>query len=196
MGLRYRAFSSDRKASVEGYVWGRWRRLRWRLDGPDHSRFFNWRSPGRRSVWLAGRSHRARLAALTVSILTYSIFSGAGYLAQAPWHLAVFRFLAAIGMGGEWAVGVALVMECWPDKHRPWLAGTIGAAANIGIFLSALSHGFFRSRLTQWRWMFLVGASPALLTFLIRLFVPESERWKMAVGRRKAARYLRYFRHR
>src|SRR5436190_4002033 len=81
--------------------------------------------------WLGDRIGRVR--ALTLSILTYSIFSGAGYLAQAPWHLAVFRFLAAIGMGGEWAVGVALVMECWPDKHRPWLAGTIGAAANIGI---------------------------------------------------------------
>jgi len=134
--------------------------------------------------WLGDRIGRVR--ALTLSILTYSIFSGAGYLAQAPWHLAVFRFLAAIGMGGEWAVGVALVMECWPDKHRPWLAGTIGAAANIGIFLVGFVARIFPVTPDSWRWMFLVGASPALLTFLIRLFVPESEKWRIAVGAQKS----------
>jgi SHS family sialic acid transporter-like MFS transporter len=134
--------------------------------------------------WLGDRIGRVR--ALTLSILTYSIFSGAGYFAHAPWHLALFRFLAAIGMGGEWAVGVALVMECWPDKYRPLLAGVIGAAANVGIFLVAFVARLFTVTSSSWRWMFLVGASPALLTFLIRLFVPESEKWKTSVSAGKS----------
>src|SRR5262245_17899949 len=63
--------------------------------------------------WLGDRVGRVR--AMTLSILDYSLFSGLAYFAQEPWHLAVCRFLAALGMGGEWALGVALVMECWPS---------------------------------------------------------------------------------
>lgn len=133
--------------------------------------------------WLGDRIGRVR--AMTISILVYSLCSGAGYFAKAPEHLAAFRFLAALGMGGEWALGVALVMECWPEKHRPWLAGAIGAAANLGMVLVALLARLVPVTQSSWRWMFLVGASPAVLTLLIRLFVPESERWKAAVGQHK-----------
>src|SRR5437870_740736 len=59
--------------------------------------------------WLGDRIGRVR--AMTFSILTYSLFTGLGYLALEPWHLGVCRFVAALGMGGEWALGVALVME-------------------------------------------------------------------------------------
>ncbi len=128
--------------------------------------------------WLGDRIGRVR--AMALSILCYSLFSGAGFFAQEPWHLAVFRFLAALGMGGEWALGVALVMEVWPEKHRPWLAGAIGAAANIGMVLVGLIATVVPVTQESWRWMFLVGATPALLTFVIRLFVPESERWQHA----------------
>ncbi|MBX3741345.1 MAG: MFS transporter [Akkermansiaceae bacterium] len=126
--------------------------------------------------WLGDRIGRVR--AMALSILCYSLFSGAGYFAQVPWHLAGFRFVAALGMGGEWALGVALVMEVWPEKHRPWLAGAIGMAANLGMVLVGLLAAIVHVTPDSWRWMFLVGASPALLTFLIRLFVPESERWE------------------
>ncbi len=128
--------------------------------------------------WLGDRIGRVR--AMALSILCYSLFSGAGFFAQEPWHLGVVRFLAALGMGGEWALGVALVMEVWPEKHRPWLAGAIGAAANIGMVLVGLLALVVHVTPDSWRWMFLVGASPALLTFVIRLFVPESERWAHA----------------
>src|SRR5688500_9589449 len=80
--------------------------------------------------WLGDRIGRVR--AMTWSILCYSIFSGLCYFATAPWHLGALRFVAALGMGGEWSLGVALVMEVWPEKHRPILAGAIGAAANVG----------------------------------------------------------------
>lgn len=128
--------------------------------------------------WLGDRIGRVR--AMSFSILCYSLFSGAGYFAQSPEHLAIFRFIAALGMGGEWALGVALVMEVWPEKHRPWLAGAIGAAANLGMVLVGVIAMNVKVTEDSWRWMFLVGASPAILTFLIRLFVPESEKWQHA----------------
>ncbi len=128
--------------------------------------------------WLGDKIGRVR--AMSFSILCYSLFSGAGYFAQEPWHLGAFRFIAALGMGGEWALGVALVMEVWPEKHRPWLAGAIGAAANLGMVIVGVIALYVHVTVDSWRWMFLVGASPAILTFLIRLFVPESEKWQHA----------------
>jgi MFS family permease len=148
--------------------------------------------------WLGDRIGRVR--AMSLSILTYAIFSGLCGVVTAPWQLFLFRFLASLGMGGEWSLGVSLVMEIWPNKSRGWLAGLIGAAANVGFVLVAvlgltlatvlgtvaswlsgvgLSEATVE-RLTShsgWRLLALSGALPALLTFLVRIFVPESERW-------------------
>ena len=128
--------------------------------------------------WLGDRIGRVR--AMALSILCYSFFSGMGFFATAAWHLGVFRFLSALGMGGEWALGVALVMEVWPERFRPYLAGAIGAASNCGFVLIGLVAATVPVTQTSWRWLFLVGAVPALLTFFIRLFVPESDRWQQA----------------
>ncbi len=141
--------------------------------------------------WLGDRIGRVR--AMTASILCYSLLTGACYLATTPWQLGLFRFLAALGMGGEWALGVALVMEVWPDAKRPLMAGAIGAAANLGYCLIALLGIFFPIRGDSWRWVMLVGAAPALLTFFIRLFVPESERWAASVAQRPATPFLEIF---
>lgn len=134
--------------------------------------------------WLGDRIGRVR--AMVLSVLAYSIFTGAGYLATHPIHLGIFRFIASLGMGGEWAVGVALVMECWPERLRPRLAGAIGAASNIGFLLIAIIAFYKPVTPSSWRWIMLVGAAPALLALFIIYFVPESERWKES--RKKAAR--------
>src|SRR5262245_45045925 len=130
--------------------------------------------------WLGDRIGRVR--AMSLSILTYSLFSGLCYFATEPWHLGALRFVSALGMGGEWSLGVALVMECWPEKARPWLAAAIGAASNVGFALIGLITLYFKVTVDSWRWVMLLGAAPALLTFFIRLFVPESERWKGSVS--------------
>jgi MFS family permease len=95
------------------------------------------------------------------------------------------RFLSALGMGGEWALGVALVMECWAPHARPVLAGLIGAAANIGFILTGLVVTAISPYIPVegggWRWVLGFCALPALLTFFLRMFVPESERWREAV---------------
>src|ERR1700719_2562563 len=83
--------------------------------------------------WLGDRLGRVR--AMTLSILTYALCSGLGGFATAPWHIVVVRFLAALGMGGEWSLGVALITETWPDRSRAFLAGLIGAASNVGFLL-------------------------------------------------------------
>src|SRR5207244_13402626 len=106
---------------------------------------------------------------------------GMGSFAEQLWQLGAFRVIAALGMGGEWSLGVALVMECWPRAKRPFMAGGIGAAANVGYAVIAVIGIFFHITRDSWRWVMLVGAAPALLTLLITLFVPESKRWQAAV---------------
>ena len=76
--------------------------------------------------WLGDRIGRVK--AMSLSILFYSVFSGVCYFATDPLHLAGARFLSALGMGGEWALGVALVMEAWPERHRSKMAAAIGMA--------------------------------------------------------------------
>jgi len=126
--------------------------------------------------WLGDKIGRVR--ALTLSVLTYSIFSGLVYFATEPWHLGAARFVAALGMGGEWSLGVALVMEVWPSNSRSKLAGLIGVAGNSGVALIAVFGILFSVTEDSWRWVALVGTVPALLTLCIRFYVPESERWK------------------
>ncbi len=163
--------------------------------------------------WLGDRIGRVR--AMVWSVLVYSIFSALGAFSIAPWHLAGLRFVASLGMGGEWALGVALVMEIWPSRSRPLLAGMIGAAANVGFLLVALlSLGLatvidslgsvLRASLPSswaeallanqaWRLLMLLCAFPALLTFFIRIFVPESERWRVAASRSARVRVTDIF---
>jgi len=134
--------------------------------------------------WLGDRVGRVR--AMSLSILTYSIFTGLCYFAQEPWHLGALRFIAAFGMGGEWSLGVALVMEAWPSGKRALLAGIIGTASNAGYLLIALVGFAFAVTRESWRWIMIAGAAPALLALAVQLVVPESERWKAAVQRRAA----------
>src|SRR6188768_3306985 len=86
--------------------------------------------------WLGDRLGRVR--AMALSIFTYAVFTGLCGFATEAWHIAAFRFIASLGMGGEWSLGVALVNEIWPDKSRALTAGLIGAAANVGYLLAAV----------------------------------------------------------
>jgi MFS family permease len=151
--------------------------------------------------WLGDKLGRVR--AMTLSVLLYSICSGLSAASTSPAGLGALRFLGALGMGGEWTLGVALVMEVWPNTSRGWLAGWIGAFGNFGYAVCGLialglspnrtSPGELQGWLTtiglptdwavaltanrNWRLLMVVGAVPALLTLFIRLLVPESERW-------------------
>jgi MFS family permease len=129
----------------------------------------------------ADRLGRSR--ALTLTILTYALFTGLSFFAQTWWQLLLFRFLAALGIGGEWAVGAALLSETWPRRWRPWLAAVLQTGVNIGIMLASLAT--FLLAAYPPRYVFLVGVLPALLVLWIRWAVPETEEWQSA--RRLAA---------
>ncbi|MEQ1862745.1 MAG: MFS transporter [Chthoniobacteraceae bacterium] len=149
--------------------------------------------------WLGDKIGRVR--AMALSIFTYAVFTGLCGVVSEAWHLAAFRFIASLGMGGEWSLGVALVNEIWPGKSRALIAGFIGAAANVGYLLAAVlsmmllsyidaAKGFVLAvglspNLTDslfansgWRFLMISGAFPAILVFFVRLFVPESEKWE------------------
>lgn len=128
--------------------------------------------------WLGDRWGRVK--SLSTAILIYSFFTAFCAFATHPWQIGAFRFIAALGMGGEWALGVALVMEWWPNHMRPLLAGAIGCIINVGFALIPMTV-LFGLKLTNWRTVMLAGVVPALLTFFIRFFVPESEKWVSSV---------------
>jgi len=119
-----------------------------------------------------------RSRALVLTILTYAIFTGAGFFAQTWWHLLIFRFLSALGIGGEWAVGAALLAETWPKHWRHWLAAVLQSAVNIGILLAGVV-GIVLAGVPE-RYVFLVGLAPALIVVWIRRAVPETDDWHAA----------------
>jgi MFS family permease len=125
---------------------------------------------------LGDRLGRAR--ALSLTILTYAAFTGLSFFAQAWWHLLIFRFLAALGIGGEWAVGASLLAETWPRRWRPWLAAVLQTCGNVGVLLAGLANYLLAA--APPRYVFLVGVLPALLVFWIRRAVPEPEEWRAA----------------
>ena len=74
-----------------------------------------------------------------LTILTYALFTGLSFFAQTWWHLLICRFLAALGIGGEWAVGASLLSETWPRRWRPWIAAVLQSAVNIGVLLAMVA---------------------------------------------------------
>lgn len=124
---------------------------------------------------LADRWGRKPVMALT--ILFYSIFSGLTGFATELWHVGALRFLVAMGVGGEWAVGAALVAEVFPRHARERAGGIFHAASVGGVWLAAaagLAVG------TQWRLAYFVGIVPALLVLWVRVSIREPEAWEEA----------------
>jgi MFS family permease len=128
---------------------------------------------------IADRLGRSR--ALMLTILVYALFTGLSFFAQTWWELFIFRFLAALGIGGEWAVGASLLSETWPRNWRPWLAAVLQTGVNLGVMLASLAN--FLLAAYPHRCVFLVGVLPALLVLWIRRAVPEPEEWQGAKER-------------
>jgi len=126
--------------------------------------------------YIGDRLGRARTLSLTV--LTYAAFTGLSFFAQEWWHLMILRFLAALGIGGEWAVGASLLAETWPRKWRPWIAAVLQSGVNIGILGAVLANYLLAA--AEPRYLFLVGVLPAFLVFWIRRAVPEPAEWHAA----------------
>ena len=127
-----------------------------------------------------------RKRTLLITILIYSVGSALCALSQDIWQLAAFRAVASLGIGGEWAVGAALVAEVVPDSRRVEAGSILFTASPLGFALA----GFLNYQIagvwlatspeTSWRYVLLCGLIPAALAILVRWFLRESERWQRA----------------
>jgi len=126
---------------------------------------------------LADRFGRTKV--LIATIVIYASFTGAAALSQDWWHLAIYRFLTALGIGGEWAAGAAIVAETWPEEKRAKAAGMLQSAWAAGFFLAATCNLLLKDAY-GWRGLFLVGILPAFVALLVRWWVKEPGRWTQA----------------
>lgn len=127
-------------------------------------------------VWgpIADRFGRTRT--LIGTILVYSVFTGAAAFAENVWQLGAFRFLAGIGVGGEWAIAGVYVAELLPEDRRKFAGGLLNSGYFVG-FLIAAGLNYTIGAEYGWRAMFLVGFVPIVVALFARMFAPESERW-------------------
>ena len=128
-------------------------------------------------IWgpIADRFGRVRV--LAASVLVYAVFTGAAAFAENIWQLGLFRLLAGIGIGGEWALAGTYVAESWPEDRRKMGAGYLQTGYYAGFFLAAALN-FTVGAHYGWRAMFLCGLAPAALSLYVVLKVKEPERWK------------------
>jgi len=126
-----------------------------------------------------------RAKTMIMTILLYSACTGLSALSHSFWDFAFYRFLTGLGVGGEFAVGVALVAEVVPDRCRAGALGLLQAlsavgnitAAFIGMGMARLEADGVITTGTSWRWLFVIGTVPALLALVIRWRLKEPERW-------------------
>ncbi len=118
-----------------------------------------------------------RVKGMAAAITCYSGMSLLSYFVQSPTQLWVARFITCMGVGGMWPNGVALMSEAWAGVSRPMLAGVIGTAANVGIFLTFWVGRQVGVDYDSWRWVLLMGGSPIVLAVFVIALVPESPKW-------------------
>lgn len=146
---------------------------------------------------LADRIGRTRTLMLTM--LLYALGTALCALAPNLWVLAAFRFVASLGIGGEWAAGAAMVAETVPEKRRLEAGALLYTSAPFGLFLATAVNYWIAgvwlrdSPEISWRWVFACGLLPAAVAFLVRIFVREPERWKAAAAGVAAPRIAELF---
>ena len=131
-------------------------------------------------IWGPIADRFGRVRTMMFSILAFSVFTLLAAFSTGVWSLAAFRFLAGVGIGGEWSIGASLVSEDWPEERRTMGAALMHTGYYIGFLLAALANYFIGSHY-GWRWMFVVGGTPALLIAFIRNNVAEPVRWEKKI---------------
>jgi MFS family permease len=160
-----------------------------------------WATGGLTFGVLGDRIGRAKTMMWT--ILIYSLCTGLSALSQGFWDFAFYRFITGLGVGGEFAVGVSLLAEVMPARARPYALGSLqalSAVGNISAALIGLGFGHLEESGavgSAWRWMFVVGAIPALLALLVRARLKEPEAWQAAkaAGTARLGSYKELFGH-
>ena len=126
-----------------------------------------------------------RVRGLIFAVLTYSVFTGLSALSTHWGHLAAYRFLGAMGLGGTWPLSVALIVETWPERNRSVLAGAIGAAANVGFLIAAMYSRLMLAHGATWRGVIAVGFVIGMASLPVIWLVPEPTKWKLSRARKE-----------
>ncbi|MGB8326260.1 MAG: MFS transporter, partial [Steroidobacteraceae bacterium] len=140
-----------------------------------------------------------RRRTLMLTMLLYAVGTGACALATSMPQLIVFRLLASLGIGGEWAAGSAMVAEVVPEESRVEAGALLYTSAPIGLFLATavnawVAGGFAKaSPELSWRYVLAFGLLPAALAFVVRIFVKEPERWQAVAARAPKPRIREIF---
>jgi MFS family permease len=132
-------------------------------------------------IWgpLADRFGRVRVLAATT--LFYAVFTGLAAISHNVWELAIFRFLAGVGVGGEWALAGTYVAEAWPEDRRRAGAGYLQTGYYAGFFLASALNYTIGTRY-GWRVMFLCGLFPVVVALYTMLKVREPRKWTRTHG--------------
>ncbi|HVJ54683.1 MAG TPA: MFS transporter [Aliidongia sp.] len=128
-------------------------------------------------IWGPIGDRFGRTKTLAATVLIYSIFTGAAAFAGDVWQLGAFRFLAGIGIGGEWALAGTYVAEAWPEDRRRAGAGYLQTGYYFGFFVAAALN-FTVGASLGWRAMFLCGVAPVVVSLFILFSVREPEKWE------------------
>ncbi|SPT60436.1 MFS transporter [Actinomadura madurae] len=130
-----------------------------------------------------------RRRTLMISILWYALFTGLTAFVPDYWWLLALRFVTGMGLGAEWGSATALIGELWPDRSRGRAAAVLQSGFGVGAVLAALTWFLLQPVGTEaWRYLFLVGALPALVVLYVRRAVHDPEMWTEIRDRRRAAR--------
>ena len=133
-----------------------------------------------------------RKRTMIYAILAYSLLTGLTALSFSWLSFALMRFLVGIAIGSEWATGSSMMAELWPDEARGKGAGLMQCGLGIGFFLASFVWLFVSGFGPEaWRYMFLLGILPALLTVWMRTSIDESAVWQETDARRREARARR-----
>ena len=125
---------------------------------------------------------------MMLAIIAYSIMTGLSALAFNWWSFAILRFLVGMAVGSEWATGSSMIAELWPARARGKGAGLMQCGLGVGFFIASLTWLFIAPvGAGSWRYMYLIGVLPALLTLWIRRSIPESSIWEQTNVRREEA---------
>ena len=137
-------------------------------------------------IWgpLADRFGRTKVLAGT--IFMFAIFTGLAATSHTIWELGLYRFLAGVGIGGEWALAGTYVAEAWPEDRRKMGAGYLQTGYYAGFFLAAALNYTIGAHY-GWRAMFLTGAVPVIVSIIVLLRVKETDKWRQAESRVEAA---------
>jgi MFS family permease len=126
-----------------------------------------------------------RVRVMTWTILIFAVFTGLCGVAQGYWDLLGYRFMAGLGLGGEWGIGMALAAEACPPRLRARFASLVGIGGTLGVVLTAFVTPLLFPTI-GWRGMFFVGILPAMVAFIMRRVLPEPQIFQERVGKRRS----------